>query len=203
MLQAIKHGLGNLTNINGRDARQPFWLYVLFLYLVSMAISMVVTMPMMGNVMATAVQQGMAQAGNADPAAADAAARAAITVAVGDMLPTIIWTSVATALLLILGLSAALARRLHDSGLSGYWALLPVGLQAFSTAMVPVQMAKVQESMAAAMSGDPTQSLAAIQNSFGPGPLAAWAAIAVVIALGVRKSDEGSNRYGEVPFQID
>jgi len=203
MLQAIKHGLGNLTNPNGRDARQPFWLYVLFLYLINMAISMVVTMPMMGKVMATAVRQGMAASRGSDPAAADAAAQAAIAGAVGDMMPTMIAVSVATALLLILGLATALVRRLHDSGLSGYWALLPIGLQAFSVSTVPGQMAKVQETMAASMSGDPAQSLAAIQNAFGPGPLAAWAAIIAVIAMGVRKSTAGANRFGEAPFQID
>ena len=46
MLKAIKHGLGNLLNFGGRDARQAFWYYVLFVYLVMTAISMIVIVPM-------------------------------------------------------------------------------------------------------------------------------------------------------------
>ena len=30
MLAAIKHNLANLFNFTGRDARQTFWYYVLF-----------------------------------------------------------------------------------------------------------------------------------------------------------------------------
>ena len=38
MLDAIKHGLANLFNVSGRDARQAFWFYVLFIYIVIIAL---------------------------------------------------------------------------------------------------------------------------------------------------------------------
>ena len=34
MLGAIKYNLANLTNFSGRDARQTFWYYVLFLVII-------------------------------------------------------------------------------------------------------------------------------------------------------------------------
>ena len=40
MLDAIKHGLGNIINFTGRDARQPFWYYVLFAYIATTMFSM-------------------------------------------------------------------------------------------------------------------------------------------------------------------
>ena len=67
-----------LLNGNGRDARQAFWYYVLFLYLLTMAVSMVFIMPMMMQNMFAGIQQGIAQSQGPgqDPAAAQAAVQA-------------------------------------------------------------------------------------------------------------------------------
>lgn len=46
MLGAVKYNLANLANFKGRDARQTFWYYVLFLVIVQFAVSMVFTIPM-------------------------------------------------------------------------------------------------------------------------------------------------------------
>lgn len=45
MLDAIRHGLSNLLAFAGRDARQAFWYYVLFVYIVTTAISMCISLP--------------------------------------------------------------------------------------------------------------------------------------------------------------
>jgi hypothetical protein len=48
--------------------------------------------------------------------------------------------------------------------------------------------------------GDPTAGYRAMQGSAGATSLLGWAAILVVVVLGVRKSTPGPNRFGEAPF---
>ena len=45
MLPAVKYSIANVTNFAGRDARQTFWYYVLFLFLVQIEISVVAVEP--------------------------------------------------------------------------------------------------------------------------------------------------------------
>jgi uncharacterized membrane protein YhaH (DUF805 family) len=202
MLAAIKHGLTNLTNFAGRDARQAFWFYVLFIYLITIAIGMVVSIPMTMQAMMTGVQQGIAnaQAGNTGNAATEAAMQAAIARSMGGWMSALVWVSFATALILFLGLAASLVRRLHDANMSGYWALLPGVLQAFSIAMVPQQLAMMDEILASSMSGNPMGSFGMVGGSVTPGAVAGWVAIIAVIVFGTRPSTEGPNQYGEAPF---
>lgn len=200
MLKAIGHGFSNLASFDGRDARQAFWFWVLFLYIVTTVLSMVVTMPMTMQTMMTGVQQGIAQAGSPDRAAADLAARTAIMDSMTQYLGWMVWLSIATTVILIVGLAASFVRRLHDSGLPGWWALLPVGLQAYSASTIPGQIDRMQASILASMSGDPVAAISTLKGAFGAGPVAAWLAILIVIVLGVRKSTPGPNRYGAAPF---
>jgi uncharacterized membrane protein YhaH (DUF805 family) len=199
MLGAIRHGLGNLFNFEGRDARQAFWYYVLFVYLITMAIGMAVSIPMTTQAMMTGVQQGMANAGNPDRAAADAAAQAAIASSMHGYMPIMVWTGFASAAILLAGLAAAIVRRLHDADLSGYWALLPLGLQAINIALIPTQLARL-EAMVAAQFTDPLAAFKLYDGVTGLGAVAGWIAIVIVIVLGTRKSTEGPNRFGEAPF---
>jgi uncharacterized membrane protein YhaH (DUF805 family) len=200
MMLAIKHGFTNLATINGRDARQAFWYWVLFLWLVTTAISLVVTVPLVTQMIAAMVEQVQNQAANPDRAGGDAAAMASISGVIQQALPTIILTSVATSILIVAFIAASLVRRLHDSDLPGWWALLPIGLQLFSMSTVPAQMERSMTMMATAGSGNPAAMAAAMQGAYGPGPLAGWGAIIVVIVLGVRESTKGPNRFGEAPF---
>lgn len=199
MLAAIRHGLGNLANVHGRDARQAFWYYVLFVYLITLALGMAVSIPMTTEAMMTGVQQGIAHAGNPDKAASDAAAQAAIVDSMRGYMPILVWSSFATAAILLLGLAASLVRRLHDSGLSGYWALLPLGLQAINLAFIPSQLGRLEEMLAAQFT-DPLAAFRIYDGALGLGAVAGWIAVGLVIAFGVRKSCEGPNPYGQAPF---
>lgn len=199
MLAAIKHGLGNLFNFQGRDARQAFWYYVLFIYLITMGISMAISIPMSIQAVFTGIQQGIAHAGSGDPAAAEAAAQAAIVASIGDFMPALVWTSFAASAILLVGLAASLVRRLHDSDLSAYWALLPGALQAVSLSFIPMQLGKLEEVMARQFT-DPLATFGMFQGYTGIGAVAGWCAIIAVIVLAVRKSSPGPNRFGEAPF---
>jgi hypothetical protein len=49
---------------------------------------------------------------------------------------------------------------------------------------------------------NPMAGYTMMQGSFGLGPLLAWLAIGIVVALGVRKSTPGPNRFGDAPFAV-
>ena len=200
MLDAIKHGLGGLLEFNGRDSRQAFWYYVLFVYILTTAISMVVVLPISLQSMMAGVQQGMAASRGQDPAVAQAAVQAAMMASMGKMMPAMMWVGVATGVIMLAGLGAAIVRRLHDSDLSGKWALVPAACQLISIVTVPAQMAKLQDSLQTTDFSNPMASYTMMQGSFGLGPLLAWVAIGIVIVLGVRKSTPGPNRFGDAPF---
>lgn len=200
MLKAIKHGLGNLGNFEGRDARQAFWYYVLFLYIVTLAISMVVTVPMMIQGFMTGIREGINASQSGDPVAAQAATQAAITNSMSGMISTSMWLGVVTGLLMLAGLAAAFVRRLHDSDLSGLWALIPAAVQLGNLLLAPVMMRQMMDNLTHMNPGDPTAGFRAMQGSVGAASLLGWVAIIAVIVLGVRKSSPGPNRYGETPF---
>ena len=200
MLDAIKHGLSHVVTFQGRDARQAFWYYVLFIYLVTTVISLVYVMPIMLQSMVAAMQQGIAQGQGQDPEAAKAAMEAAIMASTSEMMPKMVWMSMAVGIGMLLLLAAAFVRRLHDSGLSGLWALVPAACQAVSISTVPSQLAAMQAAMRTTDLNDPLAGMQMMRGSMGAGQLLAWAAIGAVVVLGARKSTPGPNRYGEAPF---
>ena len=202
MLDAIKHGLGNLINFNGRDARQAFWYYVLFIYLLTTAIGIVVVMPVMIKSMMAGVQHGMEQARGQDPVAAQAAVQGAIMASMSNIFPAMMWLGVVTAIIMVVGLGAAFVRRLHDSDLPGWWALLPAACQLGGLVALPAQMARMQEKMQSMDFTNPMAQSALMSGSFGIGALLGWAAIGIVIAVGARKSTPGPNRFGDAPFVV-
>ncbi|MDE8651918.1 DUF805 domain-containing protein [Novosphingobium album (ex Liu et al. 2023)] len=42
---AVRYGLTNLVNFSGRDARQTFWFFVLFLYIVTFMLGSIRAFP--------------------------------------------------------------------------------------------------------------------------------------------------------------
>ena len=200
MFAAIKHGLGNLLNFKGRDARQPFWYYVLFVYLITIAVSMVVAVPMMLQGVMSGIRQGAAAGRSGDPAAVQAVAEAAITGSMMDMMASMMWVGLATNLLMLLVLAASFVRRLHDSDLAGWWALIPGAVQVANMVLAPALMQRMFERMNQMHAGDPMAGLRGMQSSMSAASVLGWAAILFVVALGVRRSTSGPNRYGEAPF---
>ncbi len=216
MLAAIRHGLGNLLNFGGRDARQAFWYYVLFVYLVTLAITLIVIVPTMIESIMAGVRQGMAANQAGDSAAAQLAIQAQIAGMMGNTMSTMVGVGLVTQVVILLLLAAAFVRRLHDSDLSGWWALVPAAIQIADMFVAPAMMrralaAMMRRALAAMMRralaamtlsapGDPMAGLSAMQGSMNGAGLLGWAAILIVIALGVRKSTPGPNRFGEAPF---
>lgn len=192
MLGAIKHNFAHLLDFRGRDARQTFWFYVLFVFVVNMAVGFVIVIPFMGMLMSTVVMA--AQTG--DPAAIEGAMAARM----GEMLESMVWIGLGTGLLNVVLLAAALTRRLHDSNLAGRWGLLPLGLQAFTSIYAITRIDELKALMTTVMSQvtDPQAAMAA-QGQYMGQSLLGWVAIVAFVVLGVRDSTKGPNRYAEEP----
>ena len=200
MLAAIRHGLGNITRFDGRDARQAFWYYVLFLYLVSVVMTMAVTLPMTMQAVVVGVEQGMASASNPDRVQSDAMMQAALIESMGDYAKILVWMNFAAALVLFVGLAASLVRRLHDADMPGTWALLPGAMQLANLLLLPTQLGNLDAVLRRSMSGNPLASITAMGSLAGLGAILGYGAIILVIIIGTRPSTPGPNRYGKAPF---
>ena len=189
MLAAIKYGLTHLLDFNGRDARQTFWYYVLFVYIVGQAISMSAMigpmMRMMRNMFDVAAQH--------DPQRILAEQQAFIQQLTGP----IIYLGAAVTLFNLLVLAAAFVRRLHDSDLSGWWALVIGALQAGITAMTLCNMRDLL-----AMVVSPDAMIHGDMHRFILMSLAGYLPLALFIYLGARKSSDGPNRFGADPVRF-
>lgn len=189
MLGAIKYNLNNLTNFKGRDARQTFWFYVLFLVILQWGLGLLISLPMMGGIMQGAmsgVQQGLPEA--------EMQARMIAQMA-GPMRTTMLLSAainVVAALILV----AAFVRRLHDSNRPGWIAAIAFFcVFAAQTASI-ANIDNVVEAMARSGAGDPAAMFEA-HGALVYTSLLSWVGVLIVIVFGVWPSTEGPNRYGE------
>ena len=201
MLAATKYNLTHLVDFTGRDARQTFWYYVLFLFILYFVVAIIGSFVLIGSLMAPVMEA--AQAG-----ASEQEVQAQIGSWMGSFMGTIIWASIGVNIVMDLLLAAAFVRRLHDSGRAGWWALLVAGAQAASTAMMIPMMDSMQDFMAQAMDpanvADPVrfQAMMAQQSKFSLYGLIGWIGPIAAIIFGVLPSTDGPNRYGEAPVRF-
>lgn len=193
MLHAIKHGLRNLVTLTGRDGRKQFWLYAVFLLLLRWAVSTVATVPLMASTMNTAFT---AARNSTDPAATATAVQTNITAA----LPQIMLLGIVISLITAAMLLSSLVRRLHDSGLSGWFALLPGVPYLISLAAAPREVAHTMAVMQQQGPGHPGAALHATNWSIAA---IGWLALALLVAVAARPSTPGANRYGLEPVDLD
>lgn len=192
MIEAIKYNLTHLTQFSGRDARQTFWFYVLFLALVQFALSLAISIPLTGSMM-----------GDAVVAARDGASEAEIQVRalahVGTMMRVTIWTSVALGVLMAGLLVAAFTRRLHDSNKPGWIAILTVAIQLASLALAVAGIDDALQMIAQMQAGNPA-ALQGVQGDLAVRGLLGWVPLILIVVFGVLPSTQGENRYGPQPL---
>ena len=194
MIEAIKYNLRNLTNFNGRDARPTFWWYVLFLVVAQYLVSLVATVPMMVGAMSGAFEA--AQAG-VDGQQVEAQMMAQMA----ESMRMVMWVGVVIGIISAAMILASFVRRLHDSGKSGYWAIIPMLTQAASMVFSIRMMDMIGELFTTAY--DPAQ-MQQFQNEmmWQSGGFVGWIGYLFVIVMGVLASDEGPNKYGEEPVRF-
>ena len=189
MINETKHCLKNVTNFEGRDARQTFWFYVLFLVLLQFAISMLAAIPTMASAIGSSFEA--AQAGM-DPERMEARIMAEMAGSLGTMM----WVGIASSVAITLLFVAAFVRRLHDAGYTGWLVLVPVVIQVLAMYAQVDQTAQLQEIFASGTSPEQMQAMQ-LEATSNPLNYISWLGYLFVIVFGVFKSQPGPNRYGE------
>lgn len=192
MLTVIKYNLAHLTDFNGRDARQTFWFYVLFLVIAQFAISMVISIPLTGSMLGdafVATKQGAS--------AADVEAR--MVGHLSTMMRASMWLSVVLSLASSAMMAAAFTRRLHDSGKTGWIALATFAIQVIALVLVFTTIDDAVRLVTLTQSGD-MLAVQALQKKFAVQSLLGWVPTAIVVVFGVWPSTKGDNRYGPEPL---
>lgn len=205
MLGAIKYNLRHLLDFSGRDARQTFWYYVLFLFIVYFVLGMVGSFVLIGSLMGPMIEVASQNLPEPEMQAEMAERMGGV---MGRMMETILWVSVVVNVVMDLLLAAAFVRRLHDSNSAGWWALAVLAAQVASLAVMIPMIEEMQEFMAEAM--DPANlanpayvpTMLGRDSPFGLYGLIGWISPIVVIVFGVLPSTEGPNRFGEAPVRF-
>lgn len=194
MFGAIKYGLANLANVKGRDARPTFWYYVLFLVVLRFMAGLAISLPTTAHTMSVAMQ---AAQNHAD----QAAMQAQMFAAMAESLPLAMWLGVVVGAVTAILLVASLVRRLHDSGMSGWWALLPAALQVFALAQAPTALHRAMD-MLTHLDARTMPNPSAMIQAQGATALLGWLPAIAVIVIGLIRSSDGPNRFGEAPVRF-
>lgn len=203
MWQAIQYNLANLANVNGRDARSTFWYYVLFIVICQFVAGMLVALPMLFEIGGAVVDVANNSASSAHGTApSEAEIQAMMMGRMGGMVGQqvilgAIVNAAATALL-----AASLVRRVHDSGRSGLWALIPIVLELAAIAFNLSMMGQVEAMME--LAGDPAriEEFMARQHEIARWGFVGSLGPAAGIVIGLLPSTEGANAYGEEPVRF-
>lgn len=94
----------------------------------------------------------------------------------------------------ILLIAAAVARRLHDRGKSGYWGLAPLPFAAFSIVTTPVMFSRNLAGGYA--SSDLLGASDSLRIATTLNGLVYWATLILLIVLLAQRSSPGPNGYG-------
>lgn len=198
MIGAIKYNLANLTNLEGRDARQTFWFYVLFLVITQFVVGIIAAIPMYVS-MATNIYDAVSQGANE---------QAAMQAMVGDMVGQIkvqMIVSMVISVIVALMLVASFVRRLHDGSFPGWIVTVPLATQAVSMYYTISSMDRIEELMMSSLADAATTGASdpmALQAEMGGFGMIGWIGYIVVIIFGAWKSVEGPNKYGEAPVRF-
>lgn len=193
MLGAIGYNFRHLFDIQGRDARQTFWYWVLFVVVLNVLVALGISVPMTVG----AVSASLENAGG-DRAAADAA----VLVSMVGMARTLVWVSIVVGIANIVLMASAFVRRLHDSGKSAIWAILAGAVQLVALFTALTQVADAEAMIRAAVAAQSSDEVFAMQGRMAWQSVIGWLPLIVLIVFGVMKSDEGANRYGEEPVRF-
>lgn len=194
MFASVAYNLKNLTNIHGRDGRKVFWLYVLFVVILNILVLLIASMPMVASAFEVGI--AAAQSGN------QAAAEAAILEEVINHAPTLVWVSILQSVPNIVLLAASFMRRTHDVGLPGLLVTIPIAIQFIWMIIAYRQLDGITDTMRSGVEAE----LAGAEIALEPGMIAqdllGWLAFLIVILVGLMKSQQGPNAYGEGPTAL-
>jgi uncharacterized membrane protein YhaH (DUF805 family) len=189
----IRHGLRNLANFRGRESRSQFWRWaglVLLLMFLGLGVMMGVQVGrMFSQLEGYAAEHPEAVTVHRAPGHVAYQVQSPGLELLPDLASMFVGRGVGLAMAVGL-LAAAVARRLHDAGVSGLWGLPPLPFLAGGLILFSRMWAAMQRP-----EEFPTGLfLAGFLNN-----LLYLATLALLIILLIRPSAAGANRFGEPP----
>lgn len=178
-----------LFEFSGREDRSSFWPYAAAVFGISTVLSMLAVMPSMFAVMRSI--QDYARSHPENVTVTQGPGHYSVQVHGGDFQPDLgpmFWMMGLSFLVAVFLYAAAVVRRLHDTGRSGWWGMIPLPFIAFSL------IAASQMFAAADLENEnwPTLFFAFFfSNMFY------LIALIILIVLLASKSTEGPNRFGQ------
>ena len=201
-MNLLTRHLTGLIDFQSRENRQPFWLWILIVYIVQFVVMIIAMVP----IMTTWFDQMMPTL-QADPHRFDNDPQAMMQLMV-PMMQNIITMTVVSATLFFVLSAAAVVRRLHDSNRSGWWSLPYYAMQVISPVFMLSFFPRYFTMMASLQPGSQpdvtnpafqqaTQSMAlmSLVNLLG------FAVLVMMIVLLVLPGTVGPNRFGDDPLQ--
>lgn len=128
-----------LADFNGREDRASFWPYAALVFGIIMIAGMFIFVPMMAHVMSEMQQYAAQHPDQATVVSGPGRYSISVKGSHPEFFPA---SSMAAFLGVTFGLAiilyaAAATRRLHDTGKSGFWALMPLPFIIYSSVMMP------------------------------------------------------------------
>ncbi|OYW33575.1 MAG: hypothetical protein B7Z41_04965 [Rhizobiales bacterium 12-66-7] len=193
-------GLAGILNFNGRMALRDFWPY---------AITVVLVLYGLGSVLGIWMQLEFAQrlgtgawSGDAyDPELIERQAEQTLTL-MKELFRFFVPYAAISLALHIIPLAAATVRRLHDTGRTGWWALIPLPFSAYGIYLLSNALSRVPE-LVVTRPADPVIFAFIIEIFTAIGVSLLWiAAVIVLIILLCGRSSPKGDRFGPPPVPI-
>ena len=191
---ALRHALTNLTRFSGRDARATFWPFVGVWIAATMVGGTAAFIPIMLSVFTK--MQRFAEQHPDQATITQGPGNYSITIEGNhpELLPDFgLFAAVVgvIALLMVMTLAAAVVRRLHDTGKSGIWGLLPLPFLAIAMIVFPQVFSDFGR-----VGSQPSLGLFVIMFANN---VIYLAMLAVLVTMLAKRGDFGENRYGPMP----
>jgi len=204
-MNLLTRHLTGIADFQGRENRQPFWLWILIVYIVQFVVMAIAMIPLM-----TSWFDQMMPAMQHDPHRFDNDPQAMVQLMM-PMMQNMITMTVVSAVLFFVLTAAAVVRRLHDSDRSGWWSAPYYAMQIVS----PIFMASffphyfaMMASMTKAKPGSPPDiANPAFQQAMQSMTLMSlvnilsFAILVMMIVFLVLPGTVGPNRFGDDPLQ--
>jgi len=195
LFRSVRHNLRGLARFSGRDANILFWPWVAVLIAATTLAAAAATLTVLGDTLARMQRFAAAHPDQTEVVSTPTSYRLTIHGNHPELMPAFdpfFHAMAAITAALVLLLAASVTRRLHDTGRSGAWGLLPLPFLAFAFTAFP----RVMDSFRAAQATQTQPAMGLFGLLFLNNALYMAALIALVLLL-ARRGTPGPNRYGE------
>lgn len=187
MIAATAYNLKNMFNAKGRETRNEFLSYLVFVFLLNVVIYFFASAPTLVN----ALGAGMDAARSGDPASAQTAVLDQLIGFAG----TLVWISLGLAVLNIILLSAAFVRRSHDAGLPGLVLAIPLGLQLVWMFFAYRQLDGLEQTMRSAAAAQMAGASPSVQTGMIAQDMIGWLVVLIVVVIGSMRHHPAADQF--------